>query len=173
MKKILLISLITLLPVMVSAQLKVGIMSPDQVLDSLPETSQIENELEAYVQEREQSFERSYQTYIERMTEYSERMEEGTISGNEQAAMEEELMELEEELNGLQNRIERQIRQKQNELFSPLLSRVEAAMETVSRDLGLDYVINKTASTGDPIVYYASDRGVDITERVIEHLTNN
>lgn len=173
MKKILLISLITLLPVMVSAQLKVGIMSPDQVLDSLPETSQIERELEAYVQERERSFEGSYQNYIEKMTDYSERMEAGTISEDEQASIEEELVNLEEELNGLQNRIERQIRQRQNELFSPLLNRVEAAMESVSQELGLDYVINKTASTGDPIVYYASDRGVDITERVIEHLTNN
>lgn len=173
MKKLLLILLITLLPVMVSAQLKVGIMSPDQVLDSLPETAQIERELETFVQERERSFESSYQVYIERMTDYSERMEAGTLSANEQASLEAELIDLEEELNGLQNRIERQIRQRQNELFSPLLNRVESAMETVSIELGLDYVINKTASTGDPIVYYASDRGVDITERVIEHLTNN
>lgn len=173
MKKILLITLISLLPVMVSAQLKVGIMSPDQVLDSLPETSQIESELEAYVEEREGSFESSYQNYLEKMTDYSERMEAGTLSEGEQESLEEELTDMEEELNGLQNQIERQIRQKQNELFSPLLNRVEEAMATVSEDLGLDYVINKTASTGDPIVYYASDRGVDITERVIEHLTNN
>lgn len=173
MKKILLISLITLLPVMVSAQLKVGIMSPDQVLDSLPETSQIESELETYVQEREGSFESSYQSYLEKMTSYSERMEEGTLSESEQESLEEELADLEEELNSLQNRIERQIREKQNELFSPLLNRVEEAMTTVSESLGLDYVINKTASTGDPIVYYSSERGVDITERVIEHLTNN
>lgn len=173
MKKILLITLISLLPVMVSAQLKVGIMSPDEVLDSLPETSQIESELEAYVQERESSFENSYQNYLEKMTDYSERMEEESLSESEQESLEEELMDMEEELNNLQNRIERQIRQKQNELFSPLLNRVEEAMATVSEDLGLDYVINKTASTGDPIVYYASERGVDITERVIEHLTNN
>jgi len=173
MKKTLLITLMSLLPVMVSAQLKVGIMSPDNVLDALPETSQIESELEAFVQDRERSFERSYQNYIDKMTEYSEKMEAGSISGNEQSTMEEELMEMEEELNSLQNRMERQIRQKQNELFSPLLNRVEAAMESIAKDLGLDYVINKTASTGDPIVYYASDRGVDITERVIEHLTNN
>ncbi len=173
MKKLFLVSLITLLPVMVSAQLKVGIMSPDQVLDSLPETSQVQSELEAFVQERELSFERSYQNYIEKMTNYSERMEAGTLSNNEQASLEEELQDLEEELNSLQNRIERQIRQRQNELFSPLLNRVESAMETVSIELGLDYVLNKTASTGDPIVYYASDRGIDITERVIEHLKNN
>ncbi|MEX0662914.1 MAG: OmpH family outer membrane protein [Balneolaceae bacterium] len=173
MKKILLISLMTLLPVMVSAQLTVGIMSPDEVLDSLPETAQIESELESYVQEREGAFEESYQSYIEKMTDYSEQMEAGSMSEDEQASAEEELAELEEELNATQNRIETQIRQRQNDLFSPLLNRVEEAMETVSEELGLDYVINKTASTGDPIVYYASDRGVDITERVIEHLTNN
>ena len=158
---------------MVSAQLSVGIMSPDDVLDSLPETAEIESELQSFVDERERNFERRYQAYIEKITEYSERVEAGTISEAEQQAEEEEIEDMEEDLTNLQNRVERQIREKQNELFSPLLNRIEAAMETVSRDLGLDYVINKSTSTGDPIVYYASDRGVDITQNVIDYLTEN
>ncbi len=173
MKKLLLFTLISLLPLMVSAQLSVGIMSPDDVLDSLPETAEIESELQSFVDERERNFERRYQAYIEKITEYSERVEAGTISEAEQQAEEEEIEDMEEDLTNLQNRVERQIREKQNELFSPLLNRIEAAMETVSRDLGLDYVINKSTSTGDPIVYYASDRGVDITQNVIDYLTEN
>lgn len=173
MKKLLLFTLISLLPVMVSAQLSVGIMSPDDVLDSLPETAEIESQLQSFVDERERNFEQRYQVYIEKITEYSERVEAGTISEAEQRAEEEEIEDLEEELTNLQNRIERQIRQRRNELFSPLLNRIEAAMETVSRDLGLDYVINKSTSNGDPIVYYASDRGVDITQNVIDYLTEN
>jgi len=173
MKKIKLLLLILFIPMLASAQLSVGVMSPDNVLDSLPETAEIESTLQQFVQEREQRFQQRYQSWIEELTEYTERAEAGELSEQQQQAEEERLSELEEELSSLQNRIQNQIRQRQNELFTPLLNRVEAAMETVAREMGLDYVINKQSGTGDPIVYYMSDRGVDITERVIQHLTQN
>jgi len=173
MKKLQLLLLFLFIPVLASAQLSVGVMSPDNVLDSLPETSEIESQLQQYVQEREQRFQERYQSWIEELTAYSEQAEAGTLTEQQQQQEEERLAELQEELSSFQQRIQNQIRQRQNELFTPLLNRVEGAMEAVARDLGLDYVINKQSGTGDPIVYYMSDRGVDITERVIQHLTQN
>lgn len=173
MKKLQLILLILFFPVLASAQLSVGIMNPDDVLDAMPEAAEIESELQEYIQDREQEFQTRYQNWIDELTEYSEQAEAGELSEEEQAREEERLSEMEEELNAFQERIQNQIRQRQSELFSPLLNRVESAMETVSRELGLDYVINKQSSSGDPIVYYASDRGVDITDRVIEYLSQN
>ncbi|CAN5353044.1 hypothetical protein BH23BAC3_BH23BAC3_05110 [soil metagenome] len=173
MKKLQLLLLIFFIPMLASAQLSVGVMSPDRVLDSLPETAEIEQELQQYVQEREQRFQDRYQSWIEELTAYAEQAEAGNLTEQQQQAEEQRLSELEEELTSLQNRIQNQIRQRQNELFSPLLNRVEAAMEAVAQDIGLAYVINKQSGTGDPIVYYMSDRGVDITERVIQHLSQN
>ena len=161
------------MPLAAHAQLSVGVMSPDDVLDALPETAEIETELQEYVQEREQRFQTRYQSWMEELTAYTEAAEAGELSDEEQEAEEERLTELEEELSSYQNRIQNQIRERQNELFTPLLNRVEEAMETVSEEMGLQYVLNKQSGTGDPIVYYMSDRGVDITERVIEHLTQN
>lgn len=161
------------MPLVAQAQLSVGVMSPDQVLDALPETAEIETELQEYVQDREQRFQERYQSWMEELTAYTEAAEAGELSDEEQQAEEERLTELEEELSSYQNRIQNQIRQRQNDLFTPLLNRVEESMETVSEEMGLQYVLNKQSGTGDPIVYYMSDRGVDITERVIEHLTQN
>ncbi|MFO7847296.1 MAG: OmpH family outer membrane protein [Balneolaceae bacterium] len=173
MKKLQLIFFFCLMPLVAQAQLSVGVMSPDQVLDALPETAEIETELQEYVQDREQRFQERYQSWMEELTAYTEAAEAGELSDEEQQAEEERLTELEEELSSYQNRIQNQIRQRQNDLFTPLLNRVEEAMETVSEEMGLQYVLNKQSGTGDPIVYYMSDRGVDITERVIEHLTQN
>lgn len=173
MKRTLLTLLILTLPALAFAQLKVGTMNPDEVLEALPETAQVEEDLQRFVQERQQSYQNRYQAWIEEVTAYSERLEAGELSEEEQAREEERLMDGQEELNSLQNRIERQIQQRQNDLFTPLLNRVEQAMEEVASELGLEFVINKTASTGDPIVYYSSERGVDITEKVIERLTQN
>lgn len=173
MKRLLITTLLLTLPVLASAQLKVGIMSPDEVLDALPETAQVQAELEQYIQQRQATFQNRYQDWIEQLTQYSEQAEAGELTEDEQRREEERLTEMQEELNSLQNRIEQQIQQRQNELFNPLLVRVENAMAEVSEELGLDFVINKESSTGDPIVYYSSQRASDITQNVIEKLTQN
>jgi len=173
MRKLLLLTVIVLFPALAFSQLKMGIMDPQIVLDALPEASEVEAQLQSYVDERERVFQQRYMDWIEEVTEYSERVEAGTISDAERRQEEERLAEGESELQALQNRIQNQIRQRQNELFSPLLTRIDRAMETISRELGLDYVVNKTSNTGDPIIYYASERGIDITERVIEFLQQN
>ncbi len=173
MKKIITLTLFLLIPVLASAQLKVGIMSPDAVLDAMPEAAQVQSELENFIQQRQNSFQARYQEWIADLTAYAELMDSGNLSDTEQRGREEALAEQQEELNSLQQRIERQIQQRQAELFNPLLVRVEEAMAEVSEELGLDFVLNRTSNTGDPIVYYASQRAADITERVIQKLTQN
>lgn len=173
MKQTILTLLLFFLPLTVFGQLNVGIMNPDEVLEALPETAQVEEEIQQYVQQRQASFQEQYQAWIEDVTQFYQRVEAGDVSEDEAEQQEEQLTDRQEELRNLQNRIERQIQERQNALFSPLLNRVDAAMSEVSEELGLDFVINKNASSGDPIVYYASDRGVDITERVIQKLTQN
>lgn len=173
MKKLQLILFALLFPVVAQAQLSVGVMSPDEVLDALPETSQIETQLQEFVQQREQEFQARYQNWIEEITAYSEAVEAGEYTEQQQQEEEARLAEMEEELSSFQTRTQNQIRQRQNELFTPLLTRVEEAMQSVSDEMGLSYVLNKQSGTGDPIVYYISDRGVDITDRVIQYLSQN
>src|SRR5690625_7654717 len=64
--------------------------------------------------------------------------------------------------------MQQQIQSRQAEMFNPLLVKVEEAMASVSEELGLDFVLNRTSNTGDPIVFYASQRAEDITQKVIE-----
>ena len=173
MKKIILTSILFLIPVLLSAQLKMGVMDPDVVLDALPETVQVQTDLENFVQQRQQAFQTRYQDWLAQVTSYSERVEAGEINDADIEAEEERLVEIQEELNSLQQRIQRQIQERQNELFNPLLLKVENAMAEVSEELGLDFVMNKTTNTGDPIIYFSSQRAPDITERVIQKLTQN
>jgi len=170
MKRITILTLLLLLPLAASAQLKVGIMNPDDVLDAMPEAEQVQADLESFAQERQSAFQQRYRTWIEEVTAYSERVEAGEISEAEQAAEEERLAEMQEEVTNMQQNLEREIQQRQAELFNPLLIKVEDAMAEVAEEMGLDFVLNKTSNTGDPIVYYASERATDITQQVIEKL---
>lgn len=173
MKKIILTSVLFLIPILLSAQLKMGVMDPDVVLDAIPETVQVQTTLENFVQQRQATFQERYQEWLTQITSYSERVESGEITGAALEAEEQRLVEMQEELNSLQERIQRQVQERQNELFNPLLLKVENAMAEVSEELGLDFVMNKTTNTGDPIIYYSSRRAPDITERVIQKLTQN
>jgi outer membrane protein len=173
MKRILLTTITLFLPVLAFGQLKVGIMNPDEVLNALPQTAQVESDLQQYVDERQTAYQDRYQAWINEITEFSERVEAGELGEAEQQQEQQRLTEQQEELSNMQNRIQRQIQERQNQLFTPLLNRVEEAMNEVAEELGLEFVLNKNASTGDPIIYYSSQRGVDITERVIQKLTQN
>jgi len=173
MKKLLLTTFILLLPFAAFAQLKVGIMNPQSVLEAMPETEGVQAELDSFIEEKQNDFQSRYTNWIEDVTEYTEQVEAGNLSEQEKQSREEQLAEKEEELENYQRRVQNEIQQKQNELLNPLLIKIETTMELVAEDLNLDFVINKTASTGDPIVYYSSSRGVDITDQVIEKIINN
>lgn len=163
----------TFLPLLAEAQLKVGVMNPEAVLDKLPETQQVQQDLQNFVQQRREEFSQQYQNWIESVREFEEQVEAGTLTGQQRQEREEELGAREEELGAMEQRVQTQIQNRQNELLSPIMQRVENAMQEVARELDLDYVINRMTSRGDPVIYYASERGVDITDRVIDRLTEN
>lgn len=173
LRKFILTILLTAIPFLVSAQLKVGVMNPERVMDALPEVEQVQQELQRFVEQRQQAFTDEYSVWIESVTEYEEQVEAGTLTGQQRQQREQELAEKEQELEALEQRIQRQIQNRQNELLSPVMQRVENAMQDVAQELELEYVINRQTSMGDPVVYYASERGVDITDRVIQKLTSN
>lgn len=168
-----LLTILLFLPVMATAQLKVGVMNPDEVLDAMPEATQVQTELEQFIEQRQNNFQSRYQDWINSLTEYSELMEAGALDEQQQLEREESLAENQEELNNMQILMDQQIQTRQAELFNPLLVKVEEAMAAVSEELGLDFVLNRTSNTGDPIVYYASQRAQDITQQVIEKVNQN
>lgn len=165
--------LLILVPLVASAQLSVGVMNPDSVLNAMPEATEVQAELQEYVNERQQTFQERYQDWINQVTEYSEAAEAGNYTEQQQLEEEERLATIQEELNALESRIQTQIQEKQSELFNPLLLQVEEAMAEVAEEMGLDYVLNRRSSMGDPIVYYSSSRAPDITQQVIDKLTQN
>ncbi|MEX2600990.1 MAG: OmpH family outer membrane protein [Balneolaceae bacterium] len=172
MLRTLLVTIVFLtLPLLVQAQLRVGVMDPDAVIDALPETAQVQQQLQQYVNERQEEYVNQYSSFVEDVGNFEELAESGALSDTELQQREQELGEREQELEALGTSIQNQIQTRQNELLAPIMERVEVAMGAVSEEMGLDYVLNRLTGRGEPIVYYVSERGVDITEQVIQRLT--
>lgn len=174
-KGILLTMLLTmvLLPLSAFSQMKIGYMNPDSVLRDLPEVATIEAQVQGYIEEREQAFQDRYQAWIALFSEYNEQAQQGLLTEEEIAAKEQELAEEEQELTLLQTRIQNQIAARQNELFTPVLERLDRGIRAVSEQMGLDMVLNRQTGMGDPIIYFAGGQSVDITESVLNYLLEN
>ncbi|MFU8811821.1 MAG: OmpH family outer membrane protein [Balneolaceae bacterium] len=173
MKKLAVLLLIISFPAVSAAQMTVGIMDYEEAINALPETADLDAEVQAFAQEREQVFMTRYESFIDEITLFSEQVEAGALSVEEESREEVRLTELEEQLISLQNRIQQEIRRKQEELFVPLLNRVDSAIEVIAEQEGLDYVLKKNSNTGDPYVFFASQRAKDITDQVVQYLTQN
>ena len=167
---VLIIIALSMVPASAQAQMKIGYMNPDSVLRDLPEVATIEAEVQQYIEEREQAFQDRYQSWLSLFSEFSEQVNAGVLSEEEILEKEEELAAEEQELTLLQTRMQNQVSAKQNELFTPVLTKLDDAIRSVSMELGLDMVINRQTGMGDPIIYYAAESSMDITPLVLQHM---
>lgn len=173
MKKLFLTLLILSLPLIASAQMRVGVMNPETVLDALPRTVEIQEEMQTFVQQREQQYETQYQAWVNDVTAYQQLEQAGNLTDAELQEQQQQLVTRNEELQQMQEQINTQIENRWNELFAPLMDSVDIAVETVAEEMELDYIFNEVTSQQDPLVYYTSDRIFDITDRVIQTAINN
>jgi outer membrane protein len=173
LKKITITALFLFIPIVVMGQMKVGVMSPQMVLDALPETADRQAELQTFINDKRIEFTEKYSEWIDAVNTFEEQVQSNLLNDQARQREEERLAEMEEELGNLENRIQNEIDRKRAELLNPILQRIDNAMREVADEMGLDFVINKETGIGDPIVYFTSQRGVDITQRVIQKLTSN
>ena len=78
-------------------------------------------------------------------------------------------LEMDKQLQQTAQSAEQQLGQKRNELLQPVLTKIRAAMETVAKKKGYDYVLNSVDGTGTSIVLWGPE-GADITRAVVDEL---
>lgn len=155
-----------------TAQVKVGVMNPQEVLAALPEARSIEESLQQFVTQKETEFQTRYTEWLERVTQYQQNLEANLLTAEAQAREEAELTEIQGELEAMNQRFQVDLQNRRAQLLEPLLQRMDQAMADVAEERGIEIVLNRATSAGDPIVYFASARATDITPLVIERLTN-
>lgn len=154
--------------------MKVGFMNPDEILDQLPEKEEVERQLDAFLDEKEQEFQEEAIEYQNLLGEYQEQAENLTDAQNQQ--YQQRLQQMEQELQQLQMQMERQFEQRRNELLQPLLQRMNTHIADLAEQKDLDYVINEATGHGEMIVLHASSESRDqyeLTDEVLQRMLNN
>jgi outer membrane protein len=158
MKKLLTAAFITVTVLMISgqanAQSKIGYISTEELISVMPETAKADSNLkqlqEALIQNA-QDKENALQSAIEKFNVDSAKMSE-SVKGVKRTELQKMLTDLQSE----NQRIEQQLRQRQQELITPINKKAFDAIQAVAKENGYGYVLEKgallVAPQGDDIL---------------------
>lgn len=156
-----------------TAQMRVGYMDPQVVLDNLPEKEAIERQLNRFLDGREAEFEERSIEFQNMLARFQQ--EAPNLSEEETRRRQQELQVKDQELEEFQMRVQRELEQRQAELLGPILQEMNTIIESLAMEMNLDYVLNEATSEGEMILLFISDDGkerLDLTDKVISRMLN-
>lgn len=150
-----------------NAQLKIGYVDSDTIMDKLPDAQDAQQKLDALIKEWQEELNKLERTWKEKYEDYEKR--KLIMSDQTRAEAEAELVKLEENMNSYRQKkfgVNGELFQKQDEIMKPVQNRVFDAIKQVAEAEELDFVFDRS---GDVLFLYAKEK-YDITNLVLEKL---
>lgn len=117
---------------------KTAYVNTQELLGQMPEANEAQKNFEAYYLELQGQFEAMQSEFSTKIKEYEEKGPSWSEIVLETKAN--ELRDIERRINEFQGGIEAKIEKKQEEIFSPLLKKIQKAIEDVGKEEGYDYI---------------------------------
>lgn len=165
---ILVLAMFFLSPVSHSKELAIGYTNVELVLTYMPETRQMEQNLQTYEKTLQQKYQVKNDYYQAKLMEYYEKQQSNGLSPAEDQVRREELVRLEDEIKQFGADSEQQLVAKRTELLAPILEKLQRAIDDVAQEKGYDYVFNQLSSGTSLILYGPKEK--DITEDLMKKL---
>jgi outer membrane protein len=144
---------------------KIGHINADLLLEAMPETAQVQKEIEAYrtqlqkdLKEMETELETKYNAYVaneKMMTQLSKETKQR------------EIQELQGRIQEYQQRASQDLQNKQVELITPIIEKATKAVSDVAKENGFTYILDSSESKA--VVVFV-DNGIDIMPLVKKKL---
>jgi outer membrane protein len=150
--------------------LKIAYASPNYILSKLPESKQIESQLDTYGKQLENQL----QTKIKEFETKYQQYEAGKSTMTEliRADKEQELQRLNQSIQEFQQRAQEDLQKKENELLAPVVDKVNNAIQQVASEKGYTYIFSSDAALGASFILHAPEQD-DISDQVLAKLGVN
>jgi outer membrane protein len=168
--KLIFISLLVYLPLLSfvsNAQLKIGYVDSDTIMDNFPDVQDARQKLDALIQEWQSELRKLESELKAKQDDYEKRK----LIMTEQTSTEmmAEINKLQKEISDYRDKkfgANGELFQKQNELMKPVQNKVFNIIQQVAKEEELDFVFDRS---GDILFLYAKPE-YDLTAKVIERL---
>jgi len=150
-----------------NAQLKIGYVDSDTIMDKLPDAQDAQAKLDAFIKDWQTELNKLESQWKEKYDDYEKR--KLIMSDQTRAEAEGELVKMEEKMNDYRQKkfgANGELFQKQEEVMKPIQNRVFDAIKKVAEEESLDFVFDRS---GDILFLYAKPE-YDITNLVLEKL---
>lgn len=150
-------------------ELQVGYTDHELIIVNMPEYQDLRQELEEDYQGDEQELQEMYQEFQEQVERYQR--QQGLLSEERRQEREQELMEMEQEIQQQAQQRQEDLAEREAEMLSPLLERVDQAIQDVAQENSLDLVLRNQVGPMQPVILYVNpERISDITLEVARNL---
>ncbi len=123
--------------------LKIGHINSNEILALLPDVKAADAQLQQYAKQLDDEIKRQYGEYQQK---YAALMSDTTLPKSVMEAKAQELASLESTITQLQQSSQDQMLQKKDELYQPILAKIDRAIQSVAKEQHYTYIID--ASTG-------------------------
>lgn len=166
MKKILLLFVIIFSSIGF-AQLKIGYIDSDTIMDQLPDVQDVRQRLDALIQEWQAELSNLEREWKSKYDDYEKR--KLIMSDQTRIETEQQLVQLENRITEFRDKkfgANGELFQKQDELMKPVQNKIFNAIKEVAQEEDLDFVFDRS---GDIMILYAKDK-YDISAKVLSKL---
>ena len=167
MKRYIFLALLFFIPAVSFAQLKIGYVDSDTIMENLPDAQDAQQKLDALIQEWQTELNKLEADWKKKYDDYEKR--KLIMTDQTRVELEQELVKLEQQISEYREKkfgTNGELFQKQDELMKPVQNRIFKAIEEIAADEDLDYVFDRS---GDIMLLYAKEEH-DLTAKVLEKL---
>lgn len=150
------------------AQMKIGFANLELVVAYLPESQQVQNELQTYEKMVAQKLETKKNYFDLKYQEYTEQAQSPDANAAKLAPLEQELQKLQQEMQKSLEKSELDLARKQNDLMQPIMEKVKTELKALAIEKGYTYILN-SATSDTSIVIHGSESD-ELTEILLNRL---
>ena len=152
---------------LVSAQMKIGHINSESIMQALPEAIDAQRSLDALVAQWEGELQKMQSEWKKKYDDYDKK--KLILTDQTRAERERELRQLDQEITDFRNKKFGQngeLFQKQNEVMKPVQNKIFKVLEEIAKEESYDYVFDKS---GEVLLLYANDKH-DLTQKVLNRM---
>ncbi len=135
------------------AQMKIGYINTQQLFEIMPEAKKIDSVLQDFAQKLKMQQDAMVQELNEKMAKFEADRKSGEMAQSVLEVRYGEIEDLQTRIQNFQQKAQQDLTAKQQELYKPLIDKIENAINEVAKENGFRYVFE--SSTGN--ILYSVD----------------
>ena len=148
---------------------RIGYLDPDIIIVQMPEYTQVRDSLQAREQLITADLQQRENVLRTKFQELQDLADSPVLTADARQEREQEILTMQADLEQRQQVGLQELGRYEAQQLQPLLIRLQNAIDAVGDEMGLALVITARANNA-PVILYASDAAVNITEAVLNRL---